>query len=507
MPIFGQVWLWSLLAFLLGALLCWVLVVLPVRRRITALESRLAALRAEAKVGATAERSRAADRGGSAPAPEEREERTEIRADTLTRAYALPGVPNSPAPSYGADAPAEHGALHPSHPAEAVEGPDDSGWFDERQAGLRAAYGEAHEDDGDDEEHGTIFTRRTAPIPREEIRRLNEMGRPAPEPEPEPEPESESSRAAHRLGEARVDDMPAAEPDAAETTFLPTVLDPAEPEPEPEPASRHAVAHDMFTPRHELIQHEPDGQEPAQPEPIQPEPTQSEPVQPEPVLPQRVRSEQARPEEIRRERIRPEPIERETVLPQRVRPQRLRAELSAPSEVSSPALPPVRSPAAAERTTTFQPTIGAEIAVQPERSPSALPKRIPAKPQHRHPFGVAVSSPPQPVATETGAERQRSLFEPVVPPEPGQEEMPPPPSRLSAPASGNSRPSAPGPFGPGSAMPLPGGGSPSPEFTIKASVTALRYCTPDSTQFGRTVAEVWFRSAADAERVGFRPVG
>jgi hypothetical protein len=56
-------------------------------------------------------------------------------------------------------------------------------------------------------------------------------------------------------------------------------------------------------------------------------------------------------------------------------------------------------------------------------------------------------------------------------------------------------------------MPLPGGASPSPEFTIKASVAALRYCTPESPQFGRTVAEVWFRSAADAERVGFRPVG
>ncbi|GAA3553861.1 hypothetical protein GCM10022222_41920 [Amycolatopsis ultiminotia] len=63
-----------------------------------------------------------------------------------------------------------------------------------------------------------------------------------------------------------------------------------------------------------------------------------------------------------------------------------------------------------------------------------------------------------------------------------------------------------GPFGPGSAMPRPGGGRPADGFTVKASVTALRYCTEESPQFPRMVAEVWFRSAADAERVGFRPL-
>src|SRR3954468_10621375 len=62
MPIFGQVWLWSLAAFLLGAVLTWMLVVLPVRRRIDSLESRLSALRADAKLNA-AERSRGTDSG------------------------------------------------------------------------------------------------------------------------------------------------------------------------------------------------------------------------------------------------------------------------------------------------------------------------------------------------------------------------------------------------------------------------------------------------------------
>jgi hypothetical protein len=89
-------------------------------------------------------------------------------------------------------------------------------------------------------------------------------------------------------------------------------------------------------------------------------------------------------------------------------------------------------------------------------------------------------------------EMGRSLFEPVVPV----------PEQDGAEENGEFVP--PGPFGPGSAMPLPGGGSPAPEFNVKASVTALRYCTQDNPQFDRIVAEVWFRTPSDAERVGFR---
>lgn len=91
-----------------------------------------------------------------------------------------------------------------------------------------------------------------------------------------------------------------------------------------------------------------------------------------------------------------------------------------------------------------------------------------------------------------------SLFEPST----GDAGAQPPPARTTD--AGASVPS--GPFGPGSAMPLPGGGRPSNEFAVKASVTALRYCTEDSPQFPRMVAEVWFASVADAERVGFRPL-
>jgi len=148
---------------------------------------------------------------------------------------------------------------------------------------------------------------------------------------------------------------------------------------------------------------------------------------------------------------------------------------------------------------------GGGVAVRVDPTPSALPKRVPGKPRHQIPFGVEPSATPEPepvAAADQAPESARSLFEPIVPAADEGMATPPPPHRLRQ-GSGGGR----GPFGPGSAMPLPGGASPSPEFTIKASVAALRYCTPESPQFGRTVAEVWFRTAADAERVGFRPVG
>ncbi|MGW3962167.1 sunset domain-containing protein [Amycolatopsis sp. NPDC005003] len=99
-----------------------------------------------------------------------------------------------------------------------------------------------------------------------------------------------------------------------------------------------------------------------------------------------------------------------------------------------------------------------------------------------------------------------SLFEPSVQPNQaaaaaGVAAPEPPPARQAA---GDAVP--PGPFGPGSAMPRPGGGAPSDSFAVKASVTALRYCTEESAQFPKMVAEVWFRTAEDAERVGFRPL-
>ncbi|MFI6024121.1 sunset domain-containing protein [Amycolatopsis magusensis] len=137
-----------------------------------------------------------------------------------------------------------------------------------------------------------------------------------------------------------------------------------------------------------------------------------------------------------------------------------------------------------------------------------LPKRQP----RQAPLGGF--DPPQPIEPSVRQVERRepvleqgqnsgSLFEPAVPAGPNGIVPEPPPAREFEP-----EPAVPiGPFGPGSAMPKPGGGRPAEEFTVKASVTALRYCTEESPQFPRMVAEVWFRTATDAERVGFRPLG
>lgn len=132
-------------------------------------------------------------------------------------------------------------------------------------------------------------------------------------------------------------------------------------------------------------------------------------------------------------------------------------------------------------------------------SATALPKRQPGRSQLES-FDSAKPLKPsmrQVERRDPEPSRSGSLFEPTVPPSNSA-----PPARDVSAASDL----PPGPFGPGSAMPEPGGGRPSEEFTVKASVTALRYCAEGSPEYPRMVAEVWFRTPADAERVGFRPL-
>jgi hypothetical protein len=455
MPIFGQVWLWSLAAFLLGAVLTWVLVVLPVRKRIDTLESRLSAIRADVKLNAAAERSRPAERPaeplpsaqGIVPGFGDLDARDEIRPDALTRAYALPGVQNVPSTPYvEPDGAAERGVLSLSGdepPGGATEYLGTAGsplagptaghdWFDEQSA---APESDRRLVDGEhDDEHATVFAQRTTPIPAALIRQLDESA---------PAHLLEDDHLVDDLAEDTAQDSPR----SATTRLMspPPVAEPDIPEPD---RARHAT----FEPGGlgtNGIAAKPDAGLPAEPE---------------------------------AEKVAASAAHRSTI-----------AELtSRPDQAEPPA-----------------PSVPRGLTIEPERTPSALPKRIPAKPQHNyHPFGVQTVTPAVSLSnTGTGGERIRSLFEPIVPAEDDQTAVPPPPPPRLQPTSSESRPSAPGPFGPGSAMPLPGGASPSPEFTVKASVTALRYCTPESPQFGRTVAEVWFRTAADAERVGFRPVG
>ncbi|MBP2322381.1 hypothetical protein JOF56_002766 [Kibdelosporangium banguiense] len=133
-----------------------------------------------------------------------------------------------------------------------------------------------------------------------------------------------------------------------------------------------------------------------------------------------------------------------------------------------------------------QPEPAEDFEPEPDLAPAEVTQHFEAV-QPVEPFEPVA----EPALAGAPAESGRSLFEPVVPvgeyEEAEEDDFVPP-----------------GPFGPGSAMPLPGGGAPAPEFNVKASVTALRYCTQDNPQFDRIVAEVWFRTPSDAERVGFR---
>jgi hypothetical protein len=55
----------------------------------------------------------------------------------------------------------------------------------------------------------------------------------------------------------------------------------------------------------------------------------------------------------------------------------------------------------------------------------------------------------------------------------------------------------------GSAKPLADGSAPSAEFTIKGNAGSMLFHTKESPYYGRTKAEVWFKSPADAEAAGF----
>jgi hypothetical protein len=54
----------------------------------------------------------------------------------------------------------------------------------------------------------------------------------------------------------------------------------------------------------------------------------------------------------------------------------------------------------------------------------------------------------------------------------------------------------------GSVAALPDGAAPGPEFTVKAKAGSELFHGPDSPYFGRTKADLWFRTADDARAAG-----
>ncbi|HYQ62282.1 hypothetical protein [Actinophytocola sp.] len=577
MPIFGQVWLWSSAAFLLGALLCWLLVARPARNRVGELEAQLTT---RTRRAAVPERLPEPDREDSmVPGLGDDE-------DFRTRAYRLQGTPPPPlppergrlAPYTDPESPSREFAPMPPELVVPQEGrepapveqpssaatqyldvssgslaappevpamsppPSDRGWFDDELEGDEANQApeeqaavprnrhqliedpepyDGHQDDGDDdifedvfgdeprpaveeESGGTVFTQRTHPIPGELIRRIDEAGQqdlshvdnladnlvePPGEPGFERTAEPEASAPSGTYPEPSV----FTEPERSQPSFA-----------EPGPAGFTEPAPAAFS-------------EPERSTPTFTEPGFTEPelvsgfTESERSLSRHSGSEPGvtEPEAERNGFAEPEPAAAAFTEPESSQPVVPPEAPVEQTEVVSTVVPVEEKKAT--RTASDLPKrvpqpnrISQTVSVRVEPTPMALPKRVPGKPRHQVPFGVEASSAAESVATVTDEppEAARSLFEPIVPAEDEGMATPPPPHRLRQ-GSGGGR----GPFGPGSAMPLPGGASPSPEFTIKASVAALRYCTPESPQFGRTVAEVWFRSAADAERVGFRPVG
>lgn len=523
MPIFGQVWLWSSLAFLLGALLCWGLVALPARRRVGELEAELAAQARRQSGGGNPRRPVEDERDEYDPrrlltGAERERERLDEQNASLTRAYAMSGTRGEASPPPPGIRGALDGSLSapPETETELSDGPrssstqylnvsgsssleappevpaqeSDRGWFDDRERQEADSPGATTvlpqvpaepvdsrlvDDDVDGpDDGGTVFTQRTHPIPGELIRQLDDSHQ-APEHLPE--------HALERSPEHALERSPERLPEHSQ-------------EPKSEPA--HALAEEPADSLVDDIEDEDDSAERT----ILAEPIVVGESKHQLVEDPQVTSTLTPTEEPEAEPLGTGPAhggdDRTEVVPAHTAED---ADAAVSDSGRRGAVSDQSTPGAEE------PKIMPGVTVQAEPTKNKLPKRVPSKPPRRTPFGVQTTSPATQPASSAPAtdeknanEAPRSLFEPIVPAGDGPA-VPPPPHRMRGVANGR------GPFGPGSAMPLPGGAAPGPEFTVKASASAMRYCTPESEKFDRTVAEVWFRSAADAERVGFRPAG
>jgi hypothetical protein len=471
MPIFGQVWLWSLLAFLLGTALCWLVAGRPARRRIAELEARLARMRAEAAAspGAEVAAGEARVAGGvgnsgqaESPASGFDNRDNDPGPETLTRAYALPGIRDSAPP----DEAAERGALWLSPTTTPDEVPQNRAGTHQRQ------------------ETGA------GPLPAGSTQYLGVFGAPLGEPQSSADRPATTSRGARGWFEDQPED------ERAQVSSPATAR-----------RDRHALdtrndddgGGTIFT-EHTSSAH---GKAVRQPQGVTGEPN-ADVARP----PRSPSSTVAGPAGAVDRRgmpgsdtgtDRPAPVSNE---PTGTEPSKTRESAFQAGEKSTPRVSPVEATSRGSFVASRGPAPLPEAGSQPKRTPGMLPKRVPSKPQKRTPFGVPTVSPAT-ITTSSGGERTRALFEPIVPVESTANAVPPPPHRLR---NREGQTGQGGPFGSGSALPLPGGASPSPEFTVKASVAAMRYCTQESSQFGRTVAEVWFRAPADAERAGFRPL-
>ncbi|WP_410639738.1 hypothetical protein [Amycolatopsis sp. lyj-346] len=409
MSIFGQVWLWSLAAFFVGAILTWLVLVLPLRKSVRRLESSLAQAHADA---ARTPANAAAVGGGQAfrrPEPEPSRQET-------------------------------------SYPGTLVAAPP-------------IHRDDVHDDIDED------FAELDAQVPP----RIPPEPEPVRVPEPELEEDGPYRSAATQFLTPDAEPKPEDPHRATATQYLVPAGDSFDDDAEPElPALSRLAQKPGPDPAGSLFR-PPSGEAAAEPDWFDHEAPSQRSAFEEPV--ERTRYIGEHPGSVRDEEDDAEP-------PKYAFGGDIAAELDVPPETPAEATQvlPKRQPREAVR--------GGFDAPQPiQPSMRTVERREP----------------------DLAGAHSGSLFEPSVQPNQaaaGVVAPEPPPARQAA---GDSVP--PGPFGPGSAMPRPGGGAPSDSFAVKASVTALRYCTEESAQFPKMVAEVWFRTAEDAERVGFRPLG
>jgi hypothetical protein len=327
---------------------------------------------------------------------------------------------------------------------------------------------------------------------------------------------SERQAAAETTGPVAVSVIAAAEK-AVQERRLAGELAAEEPEPEPEPAPQTESRHSLFEqpaepadgvyhlPEHEPApepEPEPEVQLEALAEPIRLDPNQfGKPIPPGALTP---------PGSV----TPPEPAESASPLPTRPpRPEPAPMEAVArPRSLFEPVLDPdgddpyddldgfapIQEPTTRSFTSTdsvpFTPILAPELlaAEQPKppaSTPAGLPKRTVSSSWPRG--GNGLSAGPEPF--DPAPFRPRQAFSTI----PRNTDAAP----IRRPSSGGPRT----PFGPGSALPKPDGSAPSDEFQVKAVIGSRTYHTAGSGGFAGAKAEVWFRSAEEAERAGFNP--
>jgi hypothetical protein len=167
-------------------------------------------------------------------------------------------------------------------------------------------------------------------------------------------------------------------------------------------------------------------------------------------------------------------------------------ELAKTEPVAEPADPPVVETAEAPAE-PVKPEPAAEPVAEADAEPVAeAPKPKPAKTKTSK-----AKTPAEPKAESPKAESAKAETPKVESPKAES------PKAASPKAKTSKDEAAEGPFGAGSAAPLADGAAPGEEFTVKGKKSSKLFHTAESPYFGRTKADVWFKTPADAERAGF----